>query len=96
MNDYYVYILSNLAKTLYVGATRDVQRRLYEHRAKLNPNSFTARYDITRLVHLEHFESWSDALARERQLKGWTRARKLALIDHNNKRWLDLSDSWND
>ena len=94
MHDCYVYILANAAKTLYVGATRNIARRLSEHRDRVNENSFTARYQITQLVHLEAFADWSEALAREGQLKGWKRMRKISLIEQGNPTWQDLSKDW--
>ena len=94
MGSCYVYILSNAAKMLYIGATTNIERRLHEHRNKSFERSFTAQYGIDRLVHLELFEDWSDALARERQLKGWKRKRKISLIELTNPTWQDLSHEW--
>jgi putative endonuclease len=86
---FYVYILASRSRTLYVGITNDLARRLREHRAR-QPGSFTARYRIDRLVYFETFYSPLVAIAREKQLKGWRRERKIALIEDLNPRWRDL------
>lgn len=93
-HDYYVYILTDKGRaTLYIGVTNDLPRRLWEHR---NPEraSFAQRYHCIVLVHVEHFPRVEAALAREKQLKGWRRAKKRALIEQENPRWEDLSASW--
>lgn len=89
---YWVYILSNASGMLYTGVTGNIVRRMAEHRSKSRPG-FTRRYNITRLVHVE--ETWNvhAALAREKQIKGWSRAKKLALIDSTNPERLDLAAS---
>ncbi len=87
---YYVYIMASLSRTLYVGVTGDIERRVSEHLAGDNPG-FTQRYHITRLVHLEQFGEIEDAIAREKQLKGWSRAKKVKLIQLTNPCWNDLS-----
>ena len=89
--DWYVYILSNDAHTLYVGYTNDIIRRFAEHKLRRDPNSFTARYTFDRLVYLEVLPSESSAKDREKQLKGWLRKKKIALIERENPRWHDLS-----
>ena len=76
---YWVYILTNRSGTLYVGVTGDLARRLYEHRQRLVPG-FTSRYRIDRLIFAEPFNDIRDAITREKQIKGWRRDRKLALI----------------
>ncbi|MEO0742296.1 MAG: GIY-YIG nuclease family protein [Bacteroidota bacterium] len=88
---YHVYILANRALMLYVGMTSDLGRRMAEHRAKAVPG-FTARYDIDRLVYVETHADVHDAIARERQLKGWRRTKKLDLIARQNPQWRDLAD----
>mgnify|MGYP001321891787 CR=1 FL=1 len=93
MNQYYVYILANLAGTLYVGVTNDLQRRLEEHRAALTP-SFTSRYRVSRLVYFEVTDDVQAAIAREKQIKGWVRRKKVALIAEANPTWRDLSNDW--
>lgn len=90
---YYVYILASWSRRLYIGVTNDLERRLYEHRI-IGADSFTARYQISRLVHIEVFDNPADAIAREKQLKNWRREKKIALIEAQNPDWNDLSRSW--
>lgn len=90
---YYVYLMTNRSGTLYTGVTNDLQRRVYQHKHKLVPG-FTARYRIDRLVYYETTEDVHAALAREKQIKGWRRARKVALIESSNPAWADLSEEW--
>ncbi len=86
-----VYILANLNRSvLYVGVTSDLLKRIPEHRERLNPRSFTSRYRVDRLVHFEPFQDIVAAIEREKQLKSWTRAKKLALIEKGNREWRDL------
>ncbi len=92
-NTYHVYIMSNISKTLYVGVTGDLHRRVWEHRQK-SGKGFTQQYNITMLVHVEEFSDIRDAIVREKQLKGWKRERKLALIREGNPFWLDLAATW--
>jgi putative endonuclease len=87
---YYVYILANRSRTLYTGVTNDIVRRLYQHRSGL-VSSFTSKYAIHRLVHVEVATNPRDAIEREKQIKRWTRAKKVALIEATNPEWLDLS-----
>ena len=87
---YYVYILANRSRTLYVGVTNDLVRRLYQHRSG-SVSSFTKRYAITRLVHIETASNPRDAIAREKQITRWTRAKKVALVEATNPEWLELS-----
>jgi len=87
---YFVYIMTNKSRTLYTGVTNDLVRRVYEHRHKLVPG-FTAKYNITQLVYYEATESILAAIAREKQIKGWLRAKKIALIESQNPGWKDLS-----
>jgi putative endonuclease len=93
MDRYFVYIMSNRSRTLYVGVTNDLARRVYEHKHKLNPG-FTSRYNLTRLVYFEETPSIRSAIAREKQLKGWLRERKLELVRGVNPGWRDLSEGW--
>ncbi len=87
---YYVYILTNFKNSvLYVGVTNDLQRRVYEHREKL-VEGFTKRYDVWKLVYYEEGDDVTAAIEREKQLKGGSRARKLALIKETNPTWRDL------
>lgn len=88
---YYVYILSSQSKTLYIGVTNDLHRRVFEHKTKAIIG-FTSKYNIARLVYFEDSERIEDAIAREKQLKGWTRAKKIVLIESANPEWEDLSN----
>lgn len=94
MGEFYVYILSSDSFTLYIGVTNNLKRRIREHKTRFNDGSFTSRYDIHRLVHIESFQHVRDALGREKQLKGWSRAKKIALIERDNPYWHDLSRDW--
>jgi putative endonuclease len=88
---YYVYIMSNKRNgTLYTGMTSNLTRRVYEHKVKLM-RGFTSRYGITRLVYYEETGEVTVAIKREKQIKGWTRAKKIALIESLNPQWNDLS-----
>jgi len=78
-----------MSRALYIGVTTDMSRRLEEHR--LERVTHTAKYRIDRLIYLEPFETAPDAIAREKQLKGWTRAKKIALINRSNPDWRDLA-----
>lgn len=91
MRPYAIYILTNRSGTLYVGMTDDLAERLREHRSGHFPRAFTARYDLERLVYVEFFETAGEAIARERQLKRWSRAKKIRLIERLNPEWRDLS-----
>ena len=93
MREYYVYIMTNGARTLYIGVTNDLERRVYEHKQKLI-DGFTKKYNITYLVYYEITSSVEAARIREKQLKGWRRDRKIALIEASNHRWGDLSLEW--
>jgi putative endonuclease len=92
MNNYYVYILASNTGTLYVGISNDLVRRTYEHKHKLIPG-FTAKYGVDRLVHFEHSHDVGAAIAREKQIKGWTRKKKLALVASSNPEWKDLAET---
>ena len=93
MKNYYVYIMANASRTLYTGVTNNLERRVLEHRRKLI-RGFTAQYNINRLVHFEVFGDIRAAIAREKQIKGWVRRKKTALIESSNRDWKDLSDGW--
>lgn len=87
----YVYILANASNVaIYVGVTNDLVRRISEHRAHINPNRYTTRYDITKLVYFEETPSPYEAISREKQLKGWPRSRKNDLVSKQNPHWTDL------
>ena len=91
---YYVYILTNKMNTvLYVGVTGDLTRRIYEHKEGL-VEGFTKRYNVHKLIYFESFESPSNAIKREKQLKGWSRERKLSLIKNNNPELKDLYEEF--
>lgn len=90
----YTYILSNKPRgTIYIGVTSDLIRRVYEHRTEVDRSAFTSRYGIKKLVHFEEYQAVPDAIAREKQLKMWRRAWKIALIEQDNPDWDDLFPS---
>ena len=86
---YYVYILTNKSNTLYVGVTNDLERRINEHSFK-TISSFTAKYNLNRLVYYQEFSYINDAIAAEKRIKGWTRKKKIALIKTINPKFNDL------
>jgi len=93
VNDYYVYMMTNHSRTLYIGVTNDLERRVDEHkRGELA--GFTARYKITKLVWYERFANVEEAIEWEKRTKGWVRRKKIELIESKNPFWLDLSDAW--
>jgi len=91
--EYFVYIMTNKSRTLYTGVTNNLERRVYEHKNKLLPG-FASKYNITKLVYYESGDDISVAIAREKQIKGWLRAKKIALIESMNPEWKDLSVEW--
>ena len=93
MRQHYVYIMTNKSRTLYTGVTNNLERRVYEHKHKLI-EGFTSKYNITKLVYYEAFGDIREALAREKQIKGWLRVKKIALIESVNPEWKDLSEGW--
>ena len=93
MRHYYVYIMTNRSGTLYTGVTNDLERRVAEHKGG-RLRGFASRYRITRLVHFEETNDVAAALERERQIKGWSRAKKVSLIEDDNPGWKDLSEGW--
>jgi len=90
---YYVYLLSNRSKTLYVGVTDDLERRAFQHKQKL-AGHFSAKYNIMQLVYFETTDDVRAAIAREKQIKGWRRSKKIDLIQSMNPEWRDLSANW--
>ena len=91
---YFTYIMSNRKHgTLYTGMTNNLERRVYEHKHKLTPG-FTSRYGLARLVYYEETNDVRVAIAREKQIKGWLRRKKIALIESVNPEWKDLSEGW--
>jgi len=93
VKQYYVYIITNTSKTLYTGVTDNLERRVHEHKEKLI-EGFTKRYNITKLVYYEETSDVQSAIKREKQIKGWLRRKKIALIEAMNPKWSDLSDDW--
>jgi putative endonuclease len=90
--DFWVYIMTNRHDSvLYIGMTNDLSRRIGEHRSGEIPG-FTADYQCHKLVCHEYYSEVEDAIAREKQLKRWSRAKKVHLIEQTNPRWLDLAD----
>lgn len=90
---YWVYILTSGSGTLYIGVTNNIYRRLREHKSE-QFDGFASQYHCNRLVYLEGFDDVRNAIAREKQLKGWRREKKIALIENHNPRWQDLSETW--
>ena len=91
--EYYIYIMSNKSRTLYIGVTNNLERRVYEHKHRLLPG-FTSKYSITKLAYYEAGDDIKIAIAREKQIKGWLRAKKIASIENMNPEWKDLSEDW--
>ena len=92
-HNYFVYIVCSRSGTLYIGMTNSIYRRALEHnQGKIE--GFSSKYHCDRLVYYESFDDVHQAIRREKQLKGWTRAKKTALIESNNPRWDDLAEKW--
>jgi len=89
---FYVYIVSNKSMTLYTGVTNDLVQRALNHKQGVG-SEFTSRYHFDRCVYFETFQSILDAIAREKQIKSWTRAKKIALIKSINPQWIDITPS---
>lgn len=83
MKEYFVYILTNQSGTLYIGVTNNLERRVLEHKNKLI-EGFTKKYNLNKLIYFESCKDINDAITREKQLKGWTRKKKLNLIQKIN------------
>lgn len=92
---YYVYIMANSRHQIYVGVTGNLLRRVYQHKNKLT-EGHASRYNMTMLIYYESTSDVNSAIAREKQLKGWNRRKKDALIDTMNPKWVDLSLEWFD
>ena len=90
---YFTYIVASRSRTLYTGMTRDLCRRVFEHKMHEH-RGFTAQYNCDRLVWFEGFDDPGNAIRREKQLKGWRREKKIALIESKNPAWVDLSKDW--
>ena len=90
---FYVYILASRSRVLYTGVTRDLLRRVHQHRLG-QIAGFTRRYHVARLVYFEETSSARVAFERERQIKAWSRAKKIHLVESVNAGWLDLAKDW--
>lgn len=93
MKHYYIYIVSNKSRRLYTGITSNLKKRVFEHKNKLL-DGFTARYNFDMLIHYEVFSQVANAITREKQIKSWSREKKLRLILAENPDWQDLSLEW--
>ena len=93
MKTYYVYIMASGRRTLYVGVTGNLVRRVTEHRYKL-VEGFTKRYNVIHLVYFESFTDVRQAIAREKQIKAWSRGKRVALVCSQNPKWRDLAKDW--
>ncbi len=94
VHQYYVYILANKTNTvLYIGVTSNLEGRIWEHKQKIF-KGFTSKYEVNKLVYYEEFQWIQDAIAREKQLKGGSRQKKIDLIVEMNLAWDDLSNGW--
>ena len=90
-----VYIMTNRRRSvLYIGVTSDLGERVMQHRTGVHPNAFTRKYNVDHLVYFELTSDIQVAIAREKQLKGWRRSKKIALIEEENPEWKDLADDW--
>src|SRR5271168_3562291 len=89
----YVYILASKSGVLYIGVTNRLSRRTIEHRQKLT-DGFSKRYNVTRLMHWQRFGDIRAAIVREKQIKGWLRSKKVALIESTNPGWIDLAEGY--
>ena len=92
---FFVYIVASLSRTIYIGMTNDLVRRVHEHKMK-DVRGFTATSNVSRLGWFEEFATPSDAIAWEKQLKNWRRDKKIQLIESVNPSWDDLSAGWDD
>ena len=91
---YFVYLMTNFGQTvLYTGVTNSLERRVWQHKNGTF-EGFTKKYKCDRLVHYEEFSEIRQAIAREKQIKGWTRAKKNALVSATNPKWSDLAADW--
>jgi putative endonuclease len=88
-----VYIMSNHSRTLYIGVTSDLYSRVWQHKHSAI-KGFTSRYRMNKLIYYEEWPTMNEAIAREKQLKGWPRAKKVALIEERNPAWDDLASGW--
>ena len=96
MKLWYIYIMSNQHQgVIYVGVTDNLIERVKEHKLKIYPNSFTAKYNCDKLIYFEEWENGFEAIRREKQLKKWKRDWKVNLIEDMNPSWMDISLNWN-
>ena len=95
MKEYYVYIMSSISGVLYTGVTNNLPRRVLQHKKKTK-KGFTAKYNVKHLVYYENTSDIGAAIASEKQIKGWTRAKKVQLINSVNPEWRDLSKDFMD
>ena len=96
MGIWFVYIISNkLNGVLYIGVTKNLKRRIYQHKNKIHPRTFSARYNLDKLVYYKNFETKDEAYTKERQMKKWNRKWKIELIESINPNWQDLSKNIN-
>ncbi len=93
MNSGHVYILGSNTGTFYIGVTSDLIHRIAQHKSGTYPG-FAKQHSCNRLLYMEPFVSITEAITREKQLKGWTRAKKLALISRTNPTYADLAEHW--
>lgn len=96
MKGYFYIITNKYNKVLYSGVTSNLKERIYQHKTKKHPKSFTARFNVDRLVYFETYDSIGDAIKREKQIKGGSRKKKIDLINSLNPGWKDLSDILDD
>src|SRR5438552_2531590 len=89
--DYWVYMMSNRSKSIYTGMTNHLRKRVFDHKTGAN-EGFTSKYKVDRLVYFEHFTNVLSTIAREKQIKGWLRIKKIQLIVSVNPTWADLSE----
>lgn len=94
LNDFYVYIMANKGNTVvYTGVTNNLERRVYEHKNGLL-EGFTKKYNVHKLVYFEQYSEPKVAISREKQIKGFSRAKKNHLIEKDNPYWIDLTEDW--
>ena len=92
---YFMYMLTNTVRhSIYTGVSNSIMRRQPEHKRKDDPDSYTAKYNLNRLVYFEEFQCIDNAIDREKQVKPWNRKKKIALIESMNPKWDDLSREW--
>lgn len=93
MKQYFVYVMASTSRSIYIGITENLERRVWEHKTGAH-DGHSKRYRQTHLVYIETFQWVTDAIAREKQLKTWNRQKKVRLIERENPSWQDLSNDW--